>query len=388
MIDLDIPFTLSSITSQATNQLRKIDVLTNFLCGDPEPFLCNTADKGHEKDGSFFCAWLVTMYSGVLIAVALFISKEAKRKIKKMQNEVTNLFGISVFSLKLLKLIVVDMVLTICVMILHPLMMHVNILMTRTEQDERTRGHEVVLGVMQGFLVLIYQLKRILSGWVDLNILFELIALLHLVWTEEKMSLNQILFSKKSMLHVKRKQIEFQENIISIAFRVLQVFVVIVQLYGLIPRWVIFRMYTRLQIGNGIDDFENWCLIFIIALLVQNLIILLTLLVVLIIFFYKTYKLNRNELRLHGPTIALYSLCLYLEKGFEYDLYIYMFQLFNQGTVLTGNDHWKIPHSAICWMILHPMRMLVPLTIVLFKRSEDIFMSFSKIDHISQVSMF
>lgn len=42
----------------------------------------------------------------------------------------------------------------------------------------------------------------------------------------------------------------------------------------------------------------------------------------------------------------------------------------------------------ICFLILKPLRRLIPLSIVLLKRTDDIFMAFSKIDNVAQVSKF
>ena len=74
---------------------------------------------------------------------------------------------------------------------------------------------------MQGVLVLIYQAKGVLVGWVDLNILFELISLVHVIMTEDKMSIQQILFTKKTKGTKIHEKIQKEEKLIYQAFRVL-----------------------------------------------------------------------------------------------------------------------------------------------------------------------
>jgi hypothetical protein len=46
-------------------------------------------------------------------------------------------------------------------------------------------------------LAVMYQLRSLLVSFVDFNILFEFISLLHIILTEEKKSMAQILYLKK-----------------------------------------------------------------------------------------------------------------------------------------------------------------------------------------------
>lgn len=68
--------------------------------------------------------------------------------------------------------------------------------------------------------------------------------------------------------------------------------------------------------------------------------------------------------------------------------YYYMWQTLDNGAILHENCHWKIPDAIICFEILSPFQLLVPLVYVITKRNEDVFLSFSKIDSLDQVMNF
>lgn len=55
---------------------------------------------------------------------------------------------------------------------------------------------------------------------------------------------------------------------------------------------------------------------------------------------------------------------------------------------MSNSCHYKIPDAVICFQIINPVRLLVPLVIVTMKRNEDIFLSFSKIESLDQVINF
>lgn len=90
---------------------------------------------------------------------------------------------------------------------------------------------------------------------------------------------------------------------------------------------------------------------------------------------------------MHGPAIFIYSFLLVLEKWSLLELYSYWHQTFGGG-VSHDVSHIKLDHSYICILILEPLRRLVPLSLVMLKRPDDIFMAFSKIDNPNQVCLF
>lgn len=92
------------------------------LQGDNEPFLCNTAPN--PPKGSYKCANLITSYSFILLIISCVVICVARRKRAKQSDEMVNLFGVSIFSVRLYKLIIWGEVLNIIIMLWHPLMMY------------------------------------------------------------------------------------------------------------------------------------------------------------------------------------------------------------------------------------------------------------------------
>lgn len=74
------------------------------------------------------------------------------------------------------------------------------------------------MAIMQGFLVVTYQLKRFFTGLIDINILFELVSLLHLIVTEQKMTVHQLIFNQKVKGHKSRTKFEYEQRIIKYMF--------------------------------------------------------------------------------------------------------------------------------------------------------------------------
>lgn len=98
--------------------------LVTWLCGDKEPFLCNTPPNLPE--GSLKCANLVSIYSCILFFVSALIIRVAQKKMSLQSDEMINLFGVSIFSIRLYKLIVYAEKLNMVIMVWHPVMMYVN----------------------------------------------------------------------------------------------------------------------------------------------------------------------------------------------------------------------------------------------------------------------
>lgn len=113
---------------------------------------------------------------------------------------------------------------------------------------------------------------------------------------------------------------------------------------------------------------------------------LVALVVTLLVFLYKSYRLYRNEFKLYAPGIMIYTIFLFLDRISKILLTRGYLEEESKLYPDVKNDVYK---SVICIVvILNPLRVFVPLSLVLFKRSEDIFIAFSKIENSMQVSKF
>lgn len=181
----------------------------------------------------------------MFIYFSYVVIKISRRKLDKIMNELTNLFGVSVFTVSLFQLITLSMQLNILELFWHAFMMHSNIIFLNDKIQEKT--YKIQYG-MQVILTIIHQSRSIVGTMVDLNLLFELISLYHLLITEEKVTIHQLLFIKKhvgSDLKAKNR-IENQENCIKYWMNATTVFILIVKIFGCLPRFLVFDMYTKL----------------------------------------------------------------------------------------------------------------------------------------------
>lgn len=171
---------------------------------------------------------------------------------------------------------------------------------------------------MQGVLVVIYQSKKIVNGWVDLNILFELISLVHMMITEENMTVEQIIFSKKHKEAPRAKRIHLQEQLINYLFYITCACVLAIHLFGLLPLYQILSTYTGINFEIGISD--KYRHIFCWVLISWQTILLSALVITLIMFFYIGYKNYKNELKLFGKAVLVYCVILLIENGILSDV--------------------------------------------------------------------
>lgn len=146
---------------------------------------------------------------------------------------------------------------------------------------------------MQMILVLLYQLKRMTANLSDLNIMFELVSLIQLIYTEEKLSLHQVIFNQWFKVHEGGQTIHKQIYLIRKVFLVACAILVVFQIGGVIKRWLIFRMYTHVQFGNGVDDFEDYLKWYTILVISTELAMIAAYVLVVILFFYKAYSFNK-----------------------------------------------------------------------------------------------
>lgn len=219
---------------------------------------------------------------------------------------------------------------------------------------------------------------------IDLNVLFELISLYHLLITEEKVTIHQLLFIKKhkgNELKAKNK-IENQENFIKIAMNVVTVYVLIVKIYGCLPRFLVFNMYTKLS-NTHHNEFEIELKLYTILVAVEEIIFLAIYIAVIPILFYKMYKVNKNEFRLHMTGILIYSMIVNISKFAHIEEFIFLYDAFNGHHTVGYDENKLIPEPIICFTVINIFNLIVPLVLVWYKRDEDIFMSFSKIDSLA-----
>lgn len=151
-----------------------------------------------------------------------------------------------------------------------------------------------------------------------------------MIYSEEKMTVEQILFTKKSKELFVSKKIKRQVTLINIVFFFFCTYVLVLSIYGVIPTWLTLRMYTRLDIGNGVDDWPHYIQVYIIILIVFELAHIMVLLVTLFAFFSKTLGRFKNEIKLHGPAILIYCLVFLLTKSLRVDYYFYFLQSFKE----------------------------------------------------------
>lgn len=209
------------------------------------------------------------------------------------------------------------------------------------------------------------------------------------------MNIQQLLLTKKHRGLDSTNRIEKQERIIGYCYSFASLWVIGTQIYGTVPRWLVFSNYTGLDFREGSESYEDFTSyeialsIFTVFILFEELMMLTTLFVVLVFLFLFSSKYNKLEMKIHGPAIIVYTIFLFIEKYSHTSEYIFMAQTFSPGQANPSHEnHIDLPHSSIAFMILNPLRLLVPFFLVKMKREEDIFMSFSKIDNENQVSNF
>lgn len=70
--------------------------------------------------------------------------------------------------------------------------------------------------------------------------------------------------------------------------------VFIVYAVGIIQKWLIFRMYTQVDIGNGVDDFPQYLFFYTILIIIFQVAMMLLLFVTLTLFFIKACKEHKE----------------------------------------------------------------------------------------------
>jgi hypothetical protein len=88
-------------------------------------------------------------------------------------------------------------------------------------------------------------------------------------------------------------------------------------------------MYTEVNVGRGVDDFETELKWYTGTVLIEDIVLTISLLIVAVALIFKAYKFNKEELRLHGKVILAYSIFFAIAKLQHTSEYIYLFQTFN-----------------------------------------------------------
>lgn len=101
------------------------------------------------------------------------------------------------------------------------------------------------------------------------------------------------------------------------------------------------------------------------------------------ILIKKMYKGHRYEFKVHGPGFMVYTFTMIVTKLVNLEEYLFLFHhLF-----ITNHQQFRIVHldklpsrSFMAAQMLDIPGVLLMLVLVVFKKDQDLFMSFSKID--------
>lgn len=156
-------------------------------------------------------------------------------------------------------------------------------------------------------------------------VLFELISLLHLIKTEEKLTIHQLLFIKKQEgpgLKVKDK-IDKEERMIKRAMNFMSIYTFLVKAYGCLPRFLMFRMYTHLQ-SKHLQEFEIEVAIYTVLVIFEEAVFLAIYVYTIPVLLYKMFYISKTEFKLHAPGLMIYSLSMIIYKATHLSEYIFL----------------------------------------------------------------
>ena len=137
----------------------------------------------------------MSLIAVVVCALSLWVMKISRKKLKNVLDELTNLFGVSIFTIRVFEQIIFSMKLMIFEELWHAIMMHTNVIILNRNLSS-SNGAYVLQFTMQIILVIVHQFRSISTTLIDLFVLFELISLLHLIMVESNMTIHQLLFVK------------------------------------------------------------------------------------------------------------------------------------------------------------------------------------------------
>lgn len=117
--------------------------------------------------------------------------------------------------------------------------------------------------------------------------------------------------------------------------------------------------------------------------LAEELLYLVVYLIIIPILLFKMAGVSNTEFKHHAPGLIVYSVLMIIYKLQHMSEYIYLIANFLGDGINDKHVHNKIDKSYILYQIISPFHLLVPFVVVWWKRQEDIFMSFSKIDSLA-----
>lgn len=230
---------------------------------------------------------------------------------------------------------------------------------------------------------ILYQMRSLALQLVSFNILFEFISLLHLILSEENKSMAQILFLKKNadIQLYEKLVIVRQERCIYYFMYVCIFYDTIVTFIGCYHRLINLSTYTHEGPWRDIDRSDELRTFSFLRSTELGLFLFFFMLVYPILI-YKMWKQHRHEFKNHGPGFMLYTSIVMFARAVSVNEYNYLlFTVNSEDATDVCNKHINLSESHIAFQMIGFITILVPLIIVKYKKDQDIFMSFSKIDN-------
>ena len=100
------------------------------------------------------------------------------------------------------------------------------------------------------------------------------------------------------------------------------------------------------------------------------------------VLLHKMSKSNRDDFRYHRLSFICYTLVMAASRALETQTYLYLIKFVAHQRQDPQNQ------AYLAFKVIGFQHLLVPLAVVLLKKNKDIFMSFSKLQALAQVSGF
>jgi hypothetical protein len=114
--------------------------LLNSVFGS-DPFKCPIPGTEPEEEYSHKCATSVSIIALVFCFLSFWVIKMARKKLDGVLNELTNLFGVSIFTIRVFEQIIIGMKLMIFEEIWHVIMMQTSIVILNHGLGESNGAH-------------------------------------------------------------------------------------------------------------------------------------------------------------------------------------------------------------------------------------------------------
>ena len=103
-----------------------------------------------------------------------------------------NIYGVSAFTISIYNSIVATMYANIATNVAHCLLLLTGYLLDMEETNTETERTFIL--VLMAIVTMFFQLRSLFSAYTDLNIMFEFISLLHMIWLEQGRQVGHILY--------------------------------------------------------------------------------------------------------------------------------------------------------------------------------------------------